>query len=163
MLEYKQSHTGHRGRCISVFYTMLSPLVNKYWQYIHFLCSAQEFNITYRTYHTQFMQWWFKAPYRTYIVYVLQDIIPCSHANTLIGFLTTHCSMNWNVQLVCGCYTCVMVMDICNFKNISLINFGSISFSYVYIQKPTAYIYNFFSFSILNSHIKDLMKFFLEH
>ena len=105
--------------------------------------------------HTLFTQWWFKAPNRTYSVYILQDILSCSHANILKGFLTMHCSINWNVQLVSGCYTCVMVMNICNFYKHILRSSGSISFSYLYIQKLTAYIYNFFIVNISNSLYKE--------
>ena len=84
-------------------------------EYLHFLDYKIKFNIICWTYHAQFTQWFFEGTYWTSCIYILQDVIPITNTNILKRFLATHCSINWNVQLVRGCITCIMIMDICNF------------------------------------------------
>ena len=112
--EYNQSshkslNNVHISTCILVWYVI------HYWEYMHFLDLVQKFNIIYRTYHAQFTQWWFEGTHRTHGIYIMQDIIPSSNTNILKGFLATQCSENWDVQLVRGCITRIMFIDICNF------------------------------------------------
>ena len=118
------------GECAYQF-ILFSGFESKNWQYIHVLRSIKKLSIIYQTYHTLCTQWGHKALFRTYNVYNLQDIIPCFTPTylTVKGLIAPHCSINWNVHLVCGCYTCVIFTDICNFYIISLNSSESISFS----------------------------------
>ena len=121
---------------------------------MHFLDLVQKIYIICRTCHPQFMQWSFEGAYRISGIHILQDIIASSNTNILKRCLAMHCSVNWDVQLVRGCIRVSWSWTSVTFINIYLINSGSISFSYLYIHKSTAYKYNFFSFSILSSQYK---------